>query len=333
MPIWEWILIAAIAVVVVVSAVVAVSMIGFRTKTKRLKQHYGTEYERVVDETGSEKGAVRELTTRERKRDKLDIVALTPSALSEFTARWQEVQAGFVDNPATAVGVADRLVTEVMSQRGYPVDDFDQRAADISVDHPQIVDDYRAAHGIHLSEQHAEHRTTTGGVCALSRFVREIARDPNRQRSITGGKRMTTHEQHTVDDARDEVAAPVTDEPRVADEGTIDAREPAPAADDVSVTPPEHEASTGETLFASDDVVDLRARWVGVQAAFVDNPKECVQQADHLVSDVVEQLTTGFAQTRSRLEGQWSEGQEASTEDLRVALMHYREFFDRLLAV
>jgi hypothetical protein len=140
---------------VVVSAVVAVSMISFRTKTKRLKQHYGSEYERVVDETGSEKGALRELKMRERKRDKLDIVPLTSSAHSEFTARWQEVQAGFVDNPATAVGVADRLVTEVMRQRGYPVDDFDQRAADISVDHPQIVDDYRAAHGIHVSEQQA----------------------------------------------------------------------------------------------------------------------------------------------------------------------------------
>jgi hypothetical protein len=131
-------------------------MMRFRTTTKRLKQHYGTEYERLVDETGSEKGAVRELTTRQRKREKLDIVPLTPSALSEFTARWDEVQAGFVDNPATAVGVADRLVTEVMRQRGYPVDDFDRRAADISVDHPQIVDDYRAAHSIHLSEQHAD---------------------------------------------------------------------------------------------------------------------------------------------------------------------------------
>jgi hypothetical protein len=155
MPIWEWILIAVVAVVVVVGAVVAISMVSFRTKTKRLKQHYGTEYERVVDETGSEKGAVRELTTRERKRDKLDILDLTPSALAEFTARWGEVQAGFVDNPATAVGVADRLVTEVMRQRGYPVDDFDRRAADISVDHPEIVDNYRAAHGIHVSEQHA----------------------------------------------------------------------------------------------------------------------------------------------------------------------------------
>src|ERR1700692_350341 len=153
MPIWEWILIAAVAVVVVVAAAVVISMISFRSKTKRLKQHYGTEYERVVDETGSEKGAVRELTTRERKHDKLDIVPLTPAALSNFTLGWQEVQASFVDNPASAVSAADRLVTEVMRERGYPVDDFDRRAADISVDHPQIVENYRSAHGIHLSQQ------------------------------------------------------------------------------------------------------------------------------------------------------------------------------------
>jgi hypothetical protein len=156
MPTWVWISIAVAAVVVVVAAIVAISMVSFRFKTRRLKQHYGSEYERVVSDTGSEKGAVRELTTRERKRGKLDIVPLTPSALSDFTARWQEVQAGFVDNPATAVGVADRLVTEVMRQRGYPVDDFDQRAADISVDHPDIVENYRAAHGINTSRQHAD---------------------------------------------------------------------------------------------------------------------------------------------------------------------------------
>jgi hypothetical protein len=155
MPTWEWICIAAAAVLVVVAAIVAISMVSFRIKTKRLKEHYGGEYERLVSDTGSEKGAVRELTTREREHGKLDIVPLTPSALSDFVGRWQKVQAEFVDNPATAVGAADRLVTDVMRQRGYPVDDFDQRAAEISVDHPQIVENYRAAHGVHISQQHA----------------------------------------------------------------------------------------------------------------------------------------------------------------------------------
>jgi hypothetical protein len=124
-------------------------------------------------------------------------------------------------------------------------------------------------------------------------------------------------------------------EPATDDIGAEAIREPEPATDAVEAEPPrvDHESSTAEMLFAGDDVADLRARWAGVQAAFVDDPKECVQKADHLVSDLVEHLTTRFAEARSRLEEQWSQGQEASTEDLRVALMHYREFFDRLLAV
>ena len=89
----------------------------------------------------------------------------------------------------------------------------------------------------------------------------------------------------------------------------------------------------GESLFGGIDLSGLRSRWDDVQAAFVDDPRECVQKADRLVSDVVDQLTTGFAEARSRLEEQWSRGQEASTEDLRQALKRYREFFQRLLTV
>src|SRR6201999_2288 len=153
MPVWEWILIAACVAIAVAAVLVAASFVSRRKKTERLKQHYGREYERLVSETGDQKAAEKELTARERKREKLDIVPLTPSALSDFATRWHQVQTGFVDNPATAVGVADRLVTAVMRARGYPVDDFDQRAADISVDHPQIVESYRTAHRIHLLQQ------------------------------------------------------------------------------------------------------------------------------------------------------------------------------------
>jgi hypothetical protein len=156
MPGWEWILIAACVVIVVAAVLVAASFASRRKRTERLKQHYGHEYERLVSQTGDQKAAETELTARERKRHQLDIVPLTPSALADFTTRWHQVQTGFVDNPATAVGVADRLVTEVMRERGYPVDDFDRRAADISVDHPEIVDNYRAAHVIHLSQQHGD---------------------------------------------------------------------------------------------------------------------------------------------------------------------------------
>jgi hypothetical protein len=93
------------------------------------------------------------------------------------------------------------------------------------------------------------------------------------------------------------------------------------------------ESSTDDSLFARDDLSGLRSRWDDVQAAFVDDPKECVQKADALVSEVVEQLTTGFSEARSRLEAQWDRGEEASTEVLRVTLKRYREFFQRLLSV
>ena len=156
MPVWEWIFAAASVVIVVAAVVVAARLLNSRRKTARMKQHYGREYERLVSEAGGQKAAEKELSARERKRDELEIVPLTPAALSDFTTRWSQVQTGFVDNPTTAVGVADRLITEVMRERGYPVDDFDQRAADISVDHPQIVENYRTAHRIHLSQQDGE---------------------------------------------------------------------------------------------------------------------------------------------------------------------------------
>lgn len=86
-------------------------------------------------------------------------------------------------------------------------------------------------------------------------------------------------------------------------------------------------------LFADEHRSGLHARWNDVQAAFVDDPKESVQKADNLVAEVVDELTASFADTRSRLEAQWSRGEEASTEDLRVALTRYRDFFNRLLSV
>ena len=98
-------------------------------------------------------------------------------------------------------------------------------------------------------------------------------------------------------------------------------------------SPARTEPSTDKSLFADADLSGLRSRWNDVQAAFVDDPKKCVQEADALVAEVVEQLTTGFSAVRSRLEEQWARGEEASTEDLRLSLKRYREFFQRLLSV
>lgn len=93
------------------------------------------------------------------------------------------------------------------------------------------------------------------------------------------------------------------------------------------------ETPTGRALFADDELAGMRARWDSVQAGFVDDPKDCVHKADGLVSDLVDRLTNGFSEARSRLEENWARGEEASTEDLRVALKQYRDFFERLLAV
>jgi hypothetical protein len=128
----------------------------------------------------------------------------------------------------------------------------------------------------------------------------------------------------------DEQTPSPSPDPANASGGAATGAEAPAAAEHASVDP---ESSTEELLFADDELAELRGRWGAVQAAFVDDPKDCVQKADVLVSDLVEQLTTGFSHARSRLEEQWARGEEVSTEDLRVALMHYREFFERLLAV
>ena len=149
---WSWILIAVLLAVVVVAIAVGWSM-GRRSRSARLKERFGPEYDRAVGERGEQRAAEAELLAREKKRKKLDIVALTPEARQEHAATWATVQTDFVDAPQDSVGRAERLVTRVMRERGYPIDDFDQRAADISVDHADIVDNYRSAHAIYVSQR------------------------------------------------------------------------------------------------------------------------------------------------------------------------------------
>jgi hypothetical protein len=152
MPVWGWILIAAAVVVIATLAFIAARAANSRKRTERLKKQFGPEYDRAVGEADEQRGAENELVARQQKRDKLDIIPLSHEARAEYADRWRTVQTTFVDNPSSAVGDADRLVTEVMRERGYPIDDFDQRAADISVDHPVVVESYRSAHGIYVSQ-------------------------------------------------------------------------------------------------------------------------------------------------------------------------------------
>ena len=192
---WAWVLIAVLVVLVV--AVVAWSL-SRRRRSARLKEHFGPEYERTVGELGQQRAAEAELVAREKKRKKLDIVDLSPEARQEHAATWQKVQTEFVDDPSDAVGRAERLVTRVMRERGYPIDDFDQRAADISVDHPDIVDNYRRAHAIYRSQ----HNGNIGTEDARQAFVhyralfdRLLGSDPERRdQTVNDEQRRQTHD-------------------------------------------------------------------------------------------------------------------------------------------
>ncbi len=147
-----------VLVLLVVAAVVAALMAKAK-KRKHLQSRFGPEYDRTVEGAGKRREAERELAEREERRRSLDIRPLPEQDRVAFADRWRTTQADFVDHPEMAVRQADLLVAEVMSRRGYPVGDFDQMSRDVSVDHANVVDEYRAAHEI--SELNDRKQATT----------------------------------------------------------------------------------------------------------------------------------------------------------------------------
>lgn len=143
MPAWGWVLIAFAAVVVL--AVVLWQALA-RKRTGRLQERFGPEYERTIRASDSKSDAEAQLQEREERRRQLEIRPLTGAARVRYLQDWQTVQARFVDDPRAAVAAADSLIGSVMVERGYPVEDFEQRADDVSVDHPQVVEHYRQGH-------------------------------------------------------------------------------------------------------------------------------------------------------------------------------------------
>lgn len=148
-------LLIAVAIVVLL-AVIASVLLSRRRRSDDLARRFGPEYERTVDRTGSRSKAEADLLAREQRVRKLEIVPLAPPEAQRFRMEWQAVQARFVDDPRRAVAEADLLVRDVMVRRGYPMGDFDTRAADLSVDHPVVVENYRAAHAIAIRERQGE---------------------------------------------------------------------------------------------------------------------------------------------------------------------------------
>lgn len=147
-------------VVIVVVVVVALLVIGVgitmarRTGRRRqLRDRFGPEYERTVQASGNSKEAEADLQARAEERDKLSIRPLDSAQRDRYELDWRQIQTEFVDAPALALGRADALITDVMVDRGYPMREFDQQADLISVDHPEVVEHYRRAHGIFIQSQ------------------------------------------------------------------------------------------------------------------------------------------------------------------------------------
>lgn len=149
MPTWGWIVIGIAAAVVVA----AVALMLRARRSRSLRERFGEEYDRVAADAPSRREAEAELREREKRHDRLDLRPLDRIDRDRFRVRWEDVQARFVDDPPGAVRDADGLIQEVMRTRGYPVDDFESRASDLSVDHPDVVERYRSAHGIAVAHE------------------------------------------------------------------------------------------------------------------------------------------------------------------------------------
>jgi FtsZ-interacting cell division protein ZipA len=156
MDTWVWIVIA------VAAAIVLIAVLWAATRTRRsrsLQERFGREYDRTVEHAGDKGEAERELREREKRHEQLDLRPLEPEQRDRYLEQWEATQGRFVDDPKGAVAEADRLVQRVMKDRGYPVDDFEQRAADISVEHPDLVEKYRTAHGVAQASERGQAST------------------------------------------------------------------------------------------------------------------------------------------------------------------------------
>ena len=195
MPGWVWALII-VAAVAVVAVVIWQALRERRTRT--LRDRFGPEYDRALEGSESKRSAETELAARADRRDKLEITPLSPGARERYVTEWERVQARFVDDPEGAVREADVLIQSVMSERGYPMDDFDQRAADISVDHPQVVENYRE--GNRLARANALGDGTTEDLrqamqhyrALFDELLEEASDEPVSRESAAAGERAPT---------------------------------------------------------------------------------------------------------------------------------------------
>jgi hypothetical protein len=179
--------------VVLIVAIIAVALalvMAFRLRSKKLRSRFGPEYDRLVRQRGSTLTAERELENREKRVSNFKIRTLSGDECIQFARDWRVTQERFVDNPRAALAEADGVVHRVMKARGYPIGgEFDQRAADLSVDHPRVVEHYRAGHDVAV--RGAENAATTEDLRLAMKHYRALFEDllGSNVDEVTGVKR------------------------------------------------------------------------------------------------------------------------------------------------
>ena len=146
-------------IVVIAAVAIGIFLLIRKRRSETLRRRFGPEYERALRDAGDRSRAEAELAKRQKRVEKLPLRLLLPEQHKKFADQWRNAQARFVDDPAGAVNEANELVKRLMEARGYPVGDFDQRAADISVDHPLVVQNYRAARDIAIRSSNGQANT------------------------------------------------------------------------------------------------------------------------------------------------------------------------------
>ena len=209
--------------VIVVLALLAVAMVFLRKRSAdTLRLRFGPEYERTVEAAGGRQKAESQLHQRQKRVRGLAIKPLTPEEREHYLPAWKEIQTQFVDDPKGAVVGAEQLLAEVMTHRGYPDGDFEQRSADLSVDHPVVTQNYRAAHDIAVMDTHDEVNTEDSRQALLSyrAVFRELVDEPVAGEPVTSG---------VVEDQASPTDGVTVDEPSRVDEPVVS--EATPAAD------------------------------------------------------------------------------------------------------
>ncbi|MCO1655818.1 hypothetical protein [Pseudonocardia humida] len=229
-----------VIVLIVVIVVLALAAGGFvlarQRRSQRLREHYGEEYERSVEETGDRRSAEAALTERESRVRDLDIRELRPEEREGFTERWAAVQRDFVDDPAGSLRQADDLVVEIMRVRGYPTEgDFDRRAEDISVDHPQVVRHYRDARAVRDADGDVDTEKQRTALTSYRSLV-EALLGTHSDRHDDDRHDDHRHDDHRHDDRHDDRRHDEVEGPRHAADPSTDGTRNGVAHTDVTTT-------------------------------------------------------------------------------------------------